>query len=67
MEKRDARAKIRQREKCELPNKEGSIEGQKVKLAFMDHLLDIADNGGGLTDNDIRNEVDTFMAAVGSS
>lgn len=45
-----------------------TIEGKKEKKAFLDYLLDLSDqngeNGYIMTDTDIRNEVDTFMAAV---
>src|ERR1700743_1131261 len=40
------------------------VEGKKCRKAFMDYLLDFCDNGHELSNIEIRNEVDTFMAAV---
>lgn len=59
-EKRQLRRQNRQNPKISLEN---HAEGQKSRKAFMDYLLDLS--GADLSNTQIRNEVDTFMAAVG--
>lgn len=54
---------LRSRNNIQKSNKQDEVFGQKKRLAFLDLIIEIADEGKVLSDQQIQEEVDTIMFA----